>query len=145
MEKKLIIFLCALLIGVNLKAQTLQDAIRLTDNEQYEAATAAFQALISKEPGNAINYYYLGENYLLSDNPDSAELMYNQGAKADPNNLLLPIGHAKRLLNLYSIAETKRNSNIANDDLQKVKSNYDKLAVKSSEDETHLNEMKAKV
>jgi len=144
MEKKLSIFLFALLVGVNLNAQTLQDAIRLTENEQYEAATAAFKALIAKEPTNATNYYYLGENYLLSDNPDSAELMYDQGAKVDPNNLLLPIGHAKHLLNIFSEAETKRNSNIANDDYQKVKSNFDKLAVKSPEDEAHVNEMKAK-
>ena len=75
MKKKLSVFFTALLICANLFAQTLNDAIRLTDNEQYEAATALFKVLISNEPANATNYYYLGENYLLSDNADSALMM----------------------------------------------------------------------
>ena len=133
-----------MMASVNVIAQTLSEAIRLTDNEQYEAATAAFKALIAKEPANATNYYYLGENYLLSDNPDSALIMYDQGNKAEPGNLLMQIGHAKHLLNMFSVAEMKRNSNIAADDFQKVKNNYDKLAVKTPEDEAHVNEMKAK-
>jgi len=105
---------------MNLSAQTLNDAIRLTDNEQYEAATAAFRQLIAKEPANATNYYYFGENYLLSDNDDSAVVMFDLGAKADPTSFLPQIGHVKYLMDMYSVAETKRNSNIANDDYLKV-------------------------
>ena len=134
----------AVLMGTTSFAQTLNDAMRLTDNEQYEAATAAFRTLIAAEPANATYYYYLGENYLLSDNADSAMMMYDRGAKADPNNLLIQIGHAKHLLNMFSVAEMKRNSNIANDDYQSAKNNYDKLAVKTPDDEARLKEMKAK-
>jgi tetratricopeptide (TPR) repeat protein len=144
MKKNLIYSLAALLVSTASLAQSLSDAIRLTDNEQYEAATAAFKALIAKEPANATNYYYLGDNYLLSENPDSAMLMYDQGAKADPASLLPQIGHVKHLLNMFSVAEMKRNSNMAADDLQKVKNNYDKLAVKAVEDEVRMNEMKVK-
>ena len=144
MNKKSILFFLAFQVCVTGFSQTLNEAVRLTDNEQYEAATAAFRMLIAKEPANATNYYYLGENYLLSDNPDSAMITYDQGAKVDPANLLIPIGHAKHLLNMYSIAETKRGSNIAADDFQKAKTNYDKLTVKTPEDDAHLNEMKAK-
>ena len=144
MKKYKYLFLAASLICLNLNAQTLNDAIRLTDNEQYEAATAAFRQLIEKEPGNATNYYYLGENYLLSDNDDSALVMFDLGAKADPANFLPQIGHVKYLMDMYSVAEMKRNSNIANDDYLKVKANYDKLPQKSVEDEVHVNEMKAK-
>lgn len=129
---------------MNTYAQFLNDAIRLTDNEQYEAATAAFKQLIAKEPTNATNYYYFGENYLLSDNDDSAVVMFDLGAKADPTSFLPQIGHVKYLLDMYSVAETKRNSNIANDDYLKVKANYDKLDQKTPEDEVHVNEMKAK-
>ncbi len=144
MKKNLPLFFIALLASAPSFAQTLNDAIRLTDNEQYEAATSVFKMLIAKEPTNATNYYYLGENYLLSEIPDSALFMYNQGAKADPANLLISIGRAKFDLNIYSVAESKRNSNIANDDYQKAKSNYDKLAAKTPEGEVHLNEMKVK-
>ena len=144
MKKKQGILLIALLISANVFSQTLNDAIRLTDNEQYESASTVFRVLISNEPSNATNYYYFGENYLLSDNADSALIMYDQGAKIDPNNLLSQIGHAKHLLNMYSVAETKRNSNIANDDYLAAKNNYDKLIEKTTEAEGHVNEMKAK-
>jgi len=145
MKKYKYLFLVSMLACTNINAQSLNDAMRLTDNEQYEAATAAFRQLIEKEPANATNYYYFGENYLLSDIPDSALLMFEQGIKADPANPLPQIGHAKYLLNMHSVAEMKRNSNISNDDYQKVKANYDKLVQKTPEDEAHLNEIKAKV
>ena len=144
MKKKLSVFFTALLIGVSLFAQTQNDAIRLTDNEQYEAATALFKVLIANEPSNATNYYYFGENYLLSDIEDSALMMYDQGAKIDPVNLLFQIGHAKLLLNRYSVAEMKRNSNIANDDYQAMKNSYEKLSIKTPEAEAQVNEMKSK-
>src|SRR5688572_11661635 len=64
-------------------SQTLNDAIRLTDNEQYETAIEAFKALIAKEPTNATYYAYLGDNYLMADNPDSALIIYKQGEKVD--------------------------------------------------------------
>jgi tetratricopeptide (TPR) repeat protein len=144
MKKYQYLFLTASLICMQVHAQTLNSAIRLTDNEQYEAATAEFRQLIQKEPANATNYYYFGENYLLSDHPDSALIMFDLGAKADPANLLPQIGKVKHQLDMYSVAEMKRNSNIANDDYTKVKANYDKLTQKSAEDEAHLNEMKAK-
>ena len=144
MKKKQGILLIALLISANVFSQTLNDAIRLTDNEQYESASTVFRVLISNEPSNATNYYYFGENYLFSDNADSALMMYNQGAKIDPNNLLLQIGQAKYQLNMYSVAETKRNSNIANDDYNGAKSSFDNLAVKTPEAEAKVIEMKAK-
>ncbi|MEO8085485.1 MAG: tetratricopeptide repeat protein [Bacteroidota bacterium] len=144
MKKKLIVYFAALLASVNLHAQTLNDAIRLTDNEQFEAASSAFRTLIASEPANASYYYYSGENYLLSDNADSALIMYDLGLKADPANLLVQIGHAKHMLDMFGGAESKRNSNIANDDFITVKNNYDKLPSKTPEDEVHVNEMKAK-
>ena len=144
MKKYQYIFLAAFLSCIHVHAQTLNDAIRLTDNEQYEAATAAFRQLIQKEPANATNYYYFGENYLLSDNADSALIMFDLGEKADPANFLPQIGRAKHLLDMYSIAEMKRNSNMTNDDYLKVKANYDKLAQKGPEDEAKVNNTKAK-
>ena len=143
MEKKLGLVIAFFLSAVSLRAQTLNDAIRLTENEQYEAASSVFRQLIEKEPANASLYYYFGENYLLSDNPDSAMIMFDMGLKVDPNNLLVPIGRAKYLLNLYSVAELKRNSKMSGDDYQKAKDNFAKLPVKNPEEEARLNELKA--
>lgn len=144
MKKNLSILMAAVMTGGAAFSQTLSDAIRLTDNEQYEAASAAFQALIAREPGNAINYYYFGENFLLSDNPDSALLMYESGAKADPANPLLLVGRAKYDLNLLSVAEMKRNSNIAVDDYNKAKTDFEKSPSGSVEERVRVEELKAK-
>lgn len=142
--KKNLLFFLVLIMGTGVYAQTLSDAMRLTDNEQYEAASAAFQALIAKEPSNATNYYYFGENYLLSDNLDSALKMYDAGEKADPNNVLIPVGRAKYYLHMFSMAEMKRNVNIATDDYNKAKGEYDKSTTKTTEDQARVNELKAK-
>src|SRR6185436_6147191 len=102
MKKYKYLFLAASFAAcTNLNAQSLNDAMRLTDNEQYEEATTVYQQLIAKEPANAANYYYFGENYLLSDNADSALVMFEKGEKADPTNFLPQIGHVKYLLNMH--------------------------------------------
>src|SRR2546422_224641 len=95
MKGKIVLVFLALLFSVILEAQTLSDAIRLTDNEQYEVASEIYKALIAKEPNNAAYYAYLGDNYLLSDNPDSALIAYQHGQKTDANNPLVKIGLAK--------------------------------------------------
>ncbi|REJ80973.1 MAG: hypothetical protein DWQ44_05100 [Bacteroidetes bacterium] len=107
MIKKLIYALSLLFLSNVLKGQSLEDARKLTENEQYDAASALFRSLISKEPGNATIYYYYGENLLLSDNPDSAALIFNKGAEIDAANSLIKIGQAKILLDMISLAEAK--------------------------------------
>jgi len=90
------LFLAAILMScASLSAQTLKDAIRLTENEQYDRATAIYQILVMGQPSNGTNFYYFGENYLLSDNVDSARIVFNLGLKNDPTNVLNEIGLAK--------------------------------------------------
>lgn len=96
-NKKAVLILFALVAFAG-HAQTLKEAIRLTDNEQYDAATTAFQNLLNHDALNATNYFYFGENYLLSDNADSAMLMYSKGKQVDPANALNLIGQAKYML-----------------------------------------------
>ena len=111
MKKTIILFYFLLGTGIILSAQTLDDARKLTENEQYESATEAYKSLISREPSNGLNYYYFGENLLLSENPDSASLIFKKGREQDPTNQLLKIGEAKVLLNSVSLAEAKAASN----------------------------------
>ncbi len=110
MKKTIILFYFLVGTGLALTAQTLDEARRLTENEQYESATDVYKALISREPANGLNYYYFGENLLLSENPDSALIIFNKGREQDPTNLLLKIGTAKVLLNAISLPEAKASS-----------------------------------
>ncbi|MFZ0282765.1 MAG: tetratricopeptide repeat protein, partial [Bacteroidales bacterium] len=91
---------------VDIQAQDLNTAIKLTRSEQYDKAEEMLKALIQKEPSNSKNFFYLGENYLLDYFADTisnslvvatkaAQEMYNQGVKANPNDPLNYIGLAK--------------------------------------------------
>lgn len=107
MKKTIILFYFLVGTAIALSAQTLDEARKLTENEQYEAATEVYKMLISKDPMNGTNYYYFGENLLLSDNPDSASIIFSKGRQQDPASQLLKIGEAKVLLNSVSLAEAK--------------------------------------
>jgi len=60
-------------------AQTLTDAIKLTDKEQFEKATSAFKKIAAAEPQNGEAWFYFGENYWENGRTDSAEVCYRQG------------------------------------------------------------------
>ncbi len=95
MKKHILPFLFFLLSGLYVSAQTLKDAIKLTDNEQYEKAAAAFIALIQKEPKNGEVYFYFGENYFKQDEIDSALMFYTKGNTENPGFPLNQVGIGK--------------------------------------------------
>ena len=73
------------------EGQTLEDAKKLTENEQYDAASSIYKLLISREPSGGDNYYYYGDNLLLSENVDSAKIVFNKGlAPVSYTHLTLP-------------------------------------------------------
>lgn len=78
-----------------LKAQTLQDALKLTDNERYAKAQGVYKELIAKEPTNGDYFFYYGDNYFRNGDPDSARIMYKKGAEVNPTNPLPSIGLGK--------------------------------------------------
>lgn len=106
---KSVLFLASLIclfITSNIQAQDLQSAITLTKSEQYDEAEDAFNKLIQKEPTVSNNYFYLGENYLLSYFADTisnslkvitdkARDVYSKGVSVDSLNTLNYIGLAK--------------------------------------------------
>src|SRR5882762_7594665 len=74
----------------SIHAQSLQDAIKLSESEQFEKATAAFVSLIQREPTNGDNYFFYGENYFKEEiidssfkamDLDSARICYEMGMK----------------------------------------------------------------
>jgi len=102
----LLAFILSVILTGNIKAQDLNSAILLTKSEQYERARTMFQQLIQKEPSNARNFFFLGENYLLGYFADTisnsltvaaseAKEIYQKGVSANPNEPLNYVGLAK--------------------------------------------------
>ncbi len=92
--------------GPGLKAQTLQEAITFTKNEQYDKADAMLQQLIKSEPANSLNFYHYGENTLLNYFADTisnsltvatkeAEDIFNKGIAANATDPINYVGLAK--------------------------------------------------
>lgn len=90
-----------------LNAQTLQEVIKQTDNENFDAAAVNFRALIAKEPTKGENYFYFGENYFKSDDIDSANIYYAKGAEVNATNPLNYVGLGKVLLAKGNVADAK--------------------------------------
>lgn len=91
----------------NLKAQTLQDAIKFTDNEQFETATRAYKNLMKGQPNNGDLYYYMGENYFKNEDTDSAKYFYQKGIELAPSVPLNYVGLGKIAQFEGKIAEAK--------------------------------------
>lgn len=97
----------ALVMGMSFvaHAQTLQDAIRLTENEQYTAAKAVFKKLVAAEPTNGDNYFYFGDLLWKMDDVDSAMVVWQKGVDIEPSNPLTHVGKGRGLMYSGKIEE----------------------------------------
>lgn len=129
MKKALVVFCFA--ISGNVFGQALKDAIRLTVNEQYEEATQMFIQLLQKEPANATNYYYFGDNYIQQENLDSAKIIFQKGAERDAKNPLNTIGLGAVLLYDAKAAEANTKAEKAFQAYNALKISYDNSADKT--------------
>lgn len=118
------IFAAAILVFAGfcgkLSAQSLEDAIKLTQSERYEDAENAFKAVIVKTPTNSDAYFYYGVNVLLSNIADpfsntvaevvaQSSSLFNKGLQVDSLNALNRIGLGMTVL-LQSNDTTKANT-----------------------------------
>lgn len=87
----------ALMIGIKASAQTLPDAIRLTENEQYSSAKAIFIKLVAAEPTNGDNYFYFGDLLLKMEDADSALVVFKKGTEIAGTNPLTHVGYGRGL------------------------------------------------
>ncbi|MFZ7145956.1 MAG: tetratricopeptide repeat protein [Bacteroidota bacterium] len=107
MKKTIIYFSLVVLGAFNVSAQSIQEARKLTESEQYEQASAMYKQLIAAKPTDANLYYFFGDNILSDENADSARIVFEKGKTIDPNNALLKIGTAKLLLDAINVREAK--------------------------------------
>ncbi len=82
--------------GVASFAQSLADAKKAIDAEQYQKATSMLKTLVANQPKQGDNYFNLGNVYLISEEVDSAKATYTRGVTADPKNAnnYIGLGHA---------------------------------------------------
>lgn len=113
MTKKAIAFSLGLVVmGSASFAQSLDDAKKALDAEQYEKATSMLKSLVNSQANKGENYYYLGEVYLRTDYVDSARAVFTKGVTADP----------KFALNYVGLGE----ADLASENPTSAKSNFDK-------------------
>lgn len=80
------------LVGSSVFAQSLADAKKAIDAEQYVKAKAMLKNLTVTQPTNAEAFFQLGWVYLSQDYIDSAKAVFNKGIAADPKSALNYIG-----------------------------------------------------
>lgn len=104
----------AIFISVIAHSQTLQDAIKLTNNEEFEKADKAFQALELAQPTTGNIYFYRGENFYNWGELDSAQKTYQKGINV---NALEPLNY----VGLGKVEMANGDSKSAQDNFYKAK------------------------
>ncbi len=120
-KKAIALSLGLVVMGSASFAQSISDAKKALDAEQYEKATSMLKTLVSSQAKKGENYYTLGEVYLRTDYIDSARAVFTQGITADP----------KFALNYIGLGE----ADLAANNPTSAKTNFDKaLEVASKKD-----------
>ncbi|SDJ37690.1 Tetratricopeptide repeat-containing protein [Pedobacter sp. ok626] len=91
-KKAITLSLGLVVMGSASFAQSLSDAKKAIDAEQYQKAASMLKTLVANQASKGENYYTLGEVYLLMEYPDSARAVFTKGVTADPKNSLNYIG-----------------------------------------------------
>ena len=79
-------------IGSAVSAQSLDDAKKAINAEQYQKAKTMLKNLTVTESTKDENYFYLGWVYLKQDDPDSAKIWFNKGIAVNPKSALNYVG-----------------------------------------------------
>lgn len=96
MNKNIFIaLLSSTILSTSIFAQTLTDAIRLSENEAFESAEKEFSKLITTDATNADIYYYQGQNLLKLEKASEAKAAFEKGLSINPNSALNNVGLGK--------------------------------------------------
>ncbi len=88
----ILLLLFSAFFGFAVKAQNLQEGMKALDYENFASAKSIFKKLISQQPSEAKNYYYLGQGYSALGQKDSARIVYNTGVSSDSKSIYNYIG-----------------------------------------------------
>jgi tetratricopeptide (TPR) repeat protein len=107
-KKAITLSLGLVVMGSASFAQSLDDAKKAIDAEQYQKATSLLKTLVKSQSSKGENYFFLGDVYLKRDYVDSARAAFTQGLAADAKNPLnyVGLGHADLASNNAASAKT---------------------------------------
>lgn len=108
-KKAITLSLGLVVMGSASFAQSLSDAKKALDAEQYQKAASMLKTLVTTQASKGENYYNLGEVYLRMDYVDSARAVFTKGVTADPKNSLNYIGLGEADLVDNNAASAKTN------------------------------------
>lgn len=91
------LLVAALSFGTVVSAQTLQDALKKTDNERFDLARVDYQKLTQTEPTNVDYLFNFGNFYAKIGEKDSAIIYFKKAAAVNPENLLSQVSNAKAM------------------------------------------------
>jgi hypothetical protein len=80
--------LALVLVGSSVFAQSLADAKKAIDAEQYQKAKSMLKNLTVTQADKDENFFYLGWVYILQDYPDSAKAVFNKGIAVNAKSAL---------------------------------------------------------
>ncbi|WP_262245246.1 tetratricopeptide repeat protein [Parapedobacter soli] len=92
MKKAMIWGISLAFVVTGVQAQSLDDAKKAIDAEQFAKAKQMLETLVKNKPKDGENYFYLGLVYVHNDHLDSAVVLFDQGLVADPKNNLNKVG-----------------------------------------------------
>jgi tetratricopeptide (TPR) repeat protein len=106
-KKAITLSLGLVMMGAASFAQSLADARKAIDAEQYQKANSMLKTLVSTQATKGENYFNLGQVYLNTEEVDSAKAVFTKGVTADPKYALnyVGLGHADLLSNNASSAK----------------------------------------
>jgi len=82
------LILALVFVGSSVFAQSLEDAKKAIDAEQYQKAKAMLKNLTVTQGTKDKNFFYLGWVYILQDYPDSAKTVFQKGIAVNPKSAL---------------------------------------------------------
>jgi tetratricopeptide (TPR) repeat protein len=80
--------LALVFIGSSVFAQSLADAKKAIDAEQYQKAKSMLKNLTTTQATKDENYFYLGWVYIMQDYSDSAKTVFSKGISVNPKSAL---------------------------------------------------------
>jgi tetratricopeptide (TPR) repeat protein len=92
MSKIAVVALGLVLTGSSVFAQSLADAKKAIDGEQFQKAKSILKNLIVTQADKDENYFYLGWVYINQDYPDSAKTLFTKGLAINPKSALNIVG-----------------------------------------------------
>ncbi len=82
------IVLALTLVGSSVFAQSIADAKKAIDAEQFQKAKSMLKNLTVTQPTKDENFFYLGWVYILQEYPDSAKTNFQKGIAVNPKSAL---------------------------------------------------------